>query len=102
MKFTILFQQQVDLGYMPWVKEMNKLSTFLAKALSEIEADENNRRREIKRIEEECGKEIIQNQEKQIFEERLQAELKMTEKKLEIEKAAWATQAKLPKLKITI
>ena len=39
MKFTILFQQQVDLGYMPWVKEMNKLSTFLAKALSEIEAD---------------------------------------------------------------
>ena len=36
---------------MPWVTEMNELSTFLTKAQSEIEADKNDRRREIKRIE---------------------------------------------------
>ena len=67
----------------------------------EIEADENSRRREKKRIEEEHDREIIRNQERQILKERLQAELKMTEKKQEMEKAARVTQAKLPKLKIT-
>jgi hypothetical protein len=36
-----------------------------------------------------------------MLEEKLQAELRMTEKKLEMEKAARSTLAKLPKLKIT-
>ena len=36
-----------------------------------------------------------------MLEEKLQAELRMTDKKLEMEKAARSTLAKLPKLKIT-
>ena len=59
---------------MPWVKKMNKHSAFLTKAQSEIEADEKNRRLEIKCIEEEHDREIIRNQERQTLEERLQAD----------------------------
>ena len=66
--------------YMPWVKKMNKHSTFLTKEQSEIEANENNRRREIKCIKEEHDREIIRNQERQMLEERLQAEFKMTQR----------------------
>ena len=43
----------------------------------------------------------VQQQERQLWEERWQAELVMTERKLEMERAAQTTKAKLPKLKIT-
>jgi hypothetical protein len=86
---------------MPWVNEMNKLSDFLAKTQANIAAEEENKRRDAKRIEEEHKREVIRDQERQMLEEKLQAELRMTEKKLEMEKAARSTLAKLPKLKIT-
>ena len=66
-----------------------------------ITAEEKNRKREAKRIEEDRDREIIRQQERGILEEKLQAELKLTEKKLEMEKAARTTQAKFPKLKIS-
>ena len=43
----------------------------------------------------------IQQQEKELWEEKMKAELKMAEKKIEMEKAAKAARAKLPELKIT-
>ena len=95
------WKKSVREKYMPWVSEMNKLSDFLVKRQERISTEEENRKREAKRIEEERDREIIQQQESEILEEKLQAELKLTEKKLEMEKAARATQAKFPKLKIS-
>ena len=59
------------------------------------------KRQAIITAEEVRDREIIRQQEREILEEKLQAELKLAEKKLEMEKAARATQAKLPKLKIS-
>ena len=95
------WKKDVREKYMPWVSEMNKLSDFLARRQEQITADENDRKREAKRIEQERDREVIRQQEREILEEKLQAELKITEKKIEMEKAARATQAKLPKLKIS-
>ena len=95
------WKKSVREKYMPWVSEMNKLSDFLVKRQERISTEEENRKREAKRIEEERDRETIRQQEREILEEKLQAELKLTEKKLEMEKAARATQAKLPKLKIS-
>jgi hypothetical protein len=43
----------------------------------------------------------LQEREKALWEERLKAEIKMTEKKLEMETAAKVCRSKLPELKIT-
>ena len=64
-------------------------------------AEGENRKREAKRIEEDRDREIIRQQEREILEEKWQAELKLTKKKLEMEKAARTTQAKLSNLKIS-
>ena len=87
--------------YMPWVKEKNKLFDFFVYRQGvKITTEENNRKREAKRIEEDRDREIIRQQERGILEEKLPAELKLTKKKLEMETAARTTQAKFPKLKI--
>ena len=95
------WKKDVREKYMPWVSEMNKLFDFLARRQEQITADENDRKREAKRIEQERDREVIRQQEREILEEKLQVEHKITEKKIEMEKAATATQAKLSKLKIS-
>ena len=86
---------------MPWIREMNKLSDFLDKGQERITAEEENRKQEAKRIKEDRDRKIIRQPEREILEEKSQAELKLTEKMPEMEKAARTTQAKLPKLKIS-
>ena len=86
---------------MPWVKEMNKLSDFLVKRQERITAEEEDRKREAKRIKEDRDRKIIPQHEREILEEKFQAELKLTEKILEMEEGARTTPAKLPKLKIS-
>ncbi|XP_048575296.1 uncharacterized protein LOC116604510 [Nematostella vectensis] len=82
----------------------------------------DNRDRMVRRLEEENKREIqiaeaekyklkfeqeerlhreVQQREKELWEERLQAEIRVAEKKLEIESAAKASGSKLPELKIT-
>ena len=87
--------------YMPWVREMNKLSDFLDKGQERITAEEEDRKQEAKGTKEDRDRKIIRRQEREILEEKLQAKLKLTEKMPEMEKAARTTQAKLPKLKIS-
>ena len=81
---------------MPWVREMNKLCDFLVKRQERITAEEKNRKRETKRIKEDRDREIIRRQEREILEEKLQAELKLTKKKLEMEKTARTTPLSFP------
>jgi hypothetical protein len=90
------WKKEVRDRHMPWVNEMNKLSDFLAKTQANVAAEEENKRRDAKRIEEEHNREVIRDQGRHMLEEKLQAELRMTEKKLEMEKAARSTLAKLP------
>ena len=58
------WKKSVREKYMPWVSEMNKLSDFLVKRQERISTEEENRKREAKRIEEERDAEIIRQQER--------------------------------------
>ena len=55
------WKKEVRDKYMQLVNEMNKLLNLLAKAQAEIAAEEENRRREAKRIEDEHAREIIRH-----------------------------------------
>jgi gas vesicle protein len=64
------WKKEIRDRYMPWVNEMNKLSDFLAKTQASIAATrrETYRRRAYNR-------EVIRDQERQMPEEKFQAEL---------------------------
>ena len=72
-----------------------------SKRNDEIANEEEKRKREASLEEEEQHRELIRHRERQLWQEKLQAELEVTEKKLAMEKTAKSTQAKLPKLTIT-
>lgn len=72
----------------------------LVKTLEDKEKQLENERLELKYAKEEQFRREIQEREKEILEERLLAELRMTERKLEMEKSAKASHAKLPKLTV--
>ena len=81
------------------------MKTRLSKVLEERERSKSQKAEEeklrAKFEQEEQFRREIQQQEKELWEEKMKAELKMAEKKIEMEKAAKAARAKLPELKIT-
>ena len=87
--------------YSPWIAEINKLADVLTKRNNEIANEEEKKKREEKLEEEQQHQALIRHRERQLWQEKLQAELEMTEKKLAMEKTAKRIQAKLPKLTIT-
>ena len=72
-----------------------EMKTKLSKVLEERERSKNQK------AEEENFRHEIQQQEKEVWEDKMTAELKLTEAKIEMEKAAKAARTKLPELKIT-
>lgn len=72
----------------------------LLKTLEDKEKQLENEQLELKYAKEEQFRREIQEREKEILEERLLAELRMTERKLEMEKSAKGSHAKLPKLTV--
>ena len=90
-------EERYQSRYAPLVKKREKL----VKVIEESEKQAETRKLEPQYSNEEKLRQEIQQQERQLWEERLQAELVMTKRKLEMERAAQTTKAKLPKLKIT-
>ena len=80
-------------------KEIEKLKYYLEQTDELIEDDDWREIETVNKLTKAILDEIYN--ESEIPEEKLQAELKLTEKKLEMEKAARTTPAKLPKLKIS-
>ena len=93
-----------------WKKEVKSRYTklvdqkgrfVLVKVLEESEMQIENKRLQLKCAKEEQLRQEIQQQERELWEEKLHAELRMTERKLEMERSSRATKAKLSELKIT-
>jgi len=82
-----------------------EMKTKLSKMLEEKERNKSQKAKEeklrAKFKQEEKFRREIQQQEKELWEDKMTAELKLTETKIEMEKAAQAACVKLPELKIT-
>ena len=89
------WRKDIKSRYAPLVKKREKL----VKVIEDSEKQAETRKLELQYSSEEKLRQEIQQQERQVWEERFQAELVMTERKLEMERAAQTTKAKLPKFK---
>ena len=87
--------------FSPLLQEKNKLSEKLLENQRQRDDEIERQNWETKREREERVTREQQQQEKEFYEEKFRAELCVVEQKLEMETAAKATHAKLPKLKIT-
>jgi len=87
--------------FAPWILQMGKIENAISQRRKEIQ-DEIDR----KKAHEEMARDLrrqeeLRDKEREMWEEKFKAELKMTEKKIELERTAKASLAKLPQLKIT-
>ena len=87
--------------FAPFVQERDKISELLSTKQRQREEEIEKQNWEAKREREERVTRERQQQEKEFWEEKFRAELRVAEQKLEMETAAKATHAKLPKLRIT-
>ena len=92
------WKKETKTRYSSWIEEKDKLSRALKARQKEI--DKDVRQWEAQWEREERLRRERQQQERKLWQEKLEAELRMTEK-LGIEKDAKSTHIKLPKLKIT-
>jgi hypothetical protein len=83
--------------YAPWFEQKNKLTNALTNKQNETERQQQ----ELQRENEERRLHELRQREREMWEEKFAAKLKMTEKKIAMEKAAKYSLAKLPQLKIT-
>ena len=88
-------------GFSPFIQEKDKLSEILSTRQRERNDEIERKNCEAKQEREEHATRERQQQEKKFWEEKFEAELRMAEKKPEMETAAKATHAKPPKLRIT-
>lgn len=102
------WKKDVKSRYATLIADKERLSKTLKNRQEEINEEIEQRRseskREQQREEERRAAELRTRQEeheRRIWEEKLEAELEITHKKLELERNARSTTAKLPKLKIT-
>ena len=87
--------------FAPWILQMGKIENAISQRRKEIQ-DEIDR----KKAHEEMARDLrrqeeLRDKEREMWEEKFKAELKMTEKKIELERTAKASLPKLPQLKIT-
>ena len=87
--------------YAQWADSMNKLSNVLACGQKQSDNETEQQQQDTQREKEERWQYELRQREKQMWEENFAAELRMTERKIEMEKAAKCSLAKLPQLKIT-
>ncbi len=87
--------------YTPLCEKRAKLCRVLedTQRSEDLRAEEEMTRRKMEK--EELMRRQIQQQEKELWEERMRAELAMAEKKIQMEKEAKASKSKLPELKIS-
>ena len=86
--------------FSPFVQERDKISELLSTKQRQRDEEIKKQNWEAKREREEHVTRERQQQEKEFWEEKFRAELRVAEQKLEMETAAKATHAKLPKLRI--
>ena len=80
---------------------MGKIENTISHRRKEIQ-DEIDRRKAHEQSVRDLGRqEALRDKEREMWEEKFHTELKMTEKKIELERTAKANRAKLPQLKIT-
>lgn len=86
--------------YVPWVLQMEKISRVMSQKEKLIEDEIERQKAHKKQARELDWQEELRDAERQMWQEK-KAELKMTEKKTDIEKTAKASLAKLSQLKVT-
>ena len=87
-------------GFSPFIQEKDKISEILLTKQRERDDEIERQNWEAKREGEERVTRERQQQEKEFWEEKFKAELRVAEKKLEMEMATKASHANLPKLRI--
>lgn len=102
------WKKDVRSKYLSLIKENERLTRALKGEQEQLERESERKQVELDQKRQEQHErrmaEFRQRQEereRQLWEEKFEAELRMTQQKIEIEKSAKATTAKLPKLKIT-
>ena len=95
------WKKDVKASYAPLLEIKENISRTLDEEERKRSLEAETIKLKLKFEEEEKFRLQLQAKEKALWEERLEAEIKLTEKKLELENAAKTSRAKLPKLKIT-
>ena len=102
------WKKDVKSRYATLMADKERLSKILKNRKDEMDGERERRRSEAKeeqqRQEEQRSmkfRERQEEQERRMWQEKMEAELEVTRRKLELEKGARTTTAKLPKLKIT-
>ena len=87
--------------YAPLLDKRTKLCKAIEDRERKVRQEAEEERLMMKFVKEEQFRREIQQREKELWKEKMKAELKLAEKKIEMEKTAKATRSKLPELKIT-
>ena len=95
------WKKDIKSKYSKWLEEKGRLSKVLNAKEQQMQAENEREKWRAQQQLEEATIRERHEQERRLWDEKLKAELEMTEKKLELERQARATTAKLPKLTIT-
>ena len=87
--------------FAPWILQMGKIENAISQRRKEIQDEIDRKKAHEEMARDLRGQEELRDKEREMWEEKFKAELKMTEKKIELERTAKASLAKLPQLKIT-
>ena len=86
----------------PWTLQMGKIENAISQRRKEIQDEIDRKKAQEQSVRDLRRQEELRDKEREMWwEEKFHAELKMTEKKIELERTAKASLAKLPQLKIT-
>ena len=96
-----LWKKELKASFSPLLEKKEKIEGVLEDIEKKRCLDLETEKLKVKFEREEKFRLELQEREKALWEERLKAEIKMTEKKLEMETAAKVCRSKLPELKIT-
>jgi hypothetical protein len=95
------WKKDLNASFAPLLEKKEKINGVLENIEKKRCLDLETEKLKVKFENEEKFRIELQEKEKALWEERLKAEIKMTEKKLEMETAAKVCRSKLPELKIT-
>ena len=87
--------------YAPWTLQMGKIDNAISQRRKEILNEIDPKKAHEQSVRDLDRQKELRDKEREMWEEKFHAELKMTEKKIELERTAKASSAKLPQLKIT-
>ena len=96
------WKKELKESYSPMLEERAKITRALEEREREHSQQAEAERLERKFKQEDQMRREMQQRDKELFEERMKAELRMTERKLEMERAAKSVKARLPELKVKI